>query len=210
MRPPSLTSRLVRRILLALYKGQRWTIAGKAPDVPKYVLVGAPHSRNGDFITFLGVTDALGIHASFIGKHGLFHWPMGRFMKDMGGIPVDRGRKSNYVEQVIAEFARRDTMALVIAPEGSRTSDGRWRSGFYHIAMGAGVPVVPAWIDPEKRIGRLGAPIVLSGDQRADMRRIADFYRQQQPDNPRFAEIDRALDGGGLSNSPTQRQSGRR
>ena len=197
---PSLSSRLVRRLLVALYKLEGWHIDGQPPAAKKFILVGAPHSSNWDFATFLGVTNELGIRASFLGKHSLFRWPLRRFMLDMGGIPVDRSRRSNYVEQVVAEFARRDALALVIAPEGSRRNDGRWKSGFYHIAMGAGVPIVPAWINRARRCGAIGEPIQPTGDYAADLARIANFYRDAWPDNPRFREIDRTVVS--LPNSP--------
>lgn len=199
MAGPSLSSRLVRGLLIALYQLRRWHIEGRPPLTKKFILVGAPHTSNWDFAVFLGATHELGIRASYLGKHSLFRWPLRRFMVDMGGIPVDRSKRSNYVEQVVAEFARRDELALVIAPEGTRHSDGRWRSGFYHIAVGAGVPIVPAWIDRSKRRAGIGAPIMPTGDYRADLKRIADFYRAAQPDNPRFEEIDRDAELPGLS-----------
>lgn len=181
----------MRGLLIGLYRLRGWRIEGAAPRDAKFVLVGAPHSSNWDFAIFLGVTDALGIAPNFLGKHSLFRGPLRRFMTDMGGIAVDRSKRSNYVEQVVAEFRRRESLALVIAPEGSRDSDGRWKSGFYHIAMGAGVPIVPAWIDRRTRRGKIGAAIMPSGDYRADLARIAAFYREAQPDHPRFAMIDR-------------------
>lgn len=191
MAAPSLSSRLVRGLLIALYKLRGWHIDGRPPAVKKFILVGAPHTSNWDFAVFLGATDELGIRASYLGKHSLFRWPLRRFMLDMGGIPVDRSKRSNYVEQVVAEFARRDELALVIAPEGTRYSDGRWRSGFYHMAMGADVPIVPAWLDRRTRRAAIGSPIQPTGDYAKDLKRIADFYRAAWPDNPRFNEIGR-------------------
>jgi 1-acyl-sn-glycerol-3-phosphate acyltransferase len=208
---PSLLSVIVRGLLIALYRLRGWHIEGRPPPAKKFVLVGAPHTSNWDFAVVLGATHELGVRASFIGKHSLFRWPTRRFMLDMGGIPVDRSRPGNYVEQVIEAFAQRDELALVIAPEGTRHSDGRWKSGYYHIAMGAGVPIVPAWLSREQRRALIGAPILPTGNFRADMTRIADFYRSAEPDNPRFAAIDRgAPPKPALSKSAPNRQSGRR
>ena len=109
------------------------------PDVRKCVILGAPHTSNWDFIFFLGATHELGIRPNFIGKSSLFKWPMTRFMLDMGGVPVERSKSGNYVEQVAAAFARSDDLALVIAPEGSRTFRGEWKTGFYRIAEQAGI-----------------------------------------------------------------------
>lgn len=198
---PSLPSRLVRGLFIALYKMQGWRIDGQPPAAKKFILVGAPHTSNWGFAVFLGATDELGIRPSFMGKHSLFRWPMRRFMLDMGGIPVDRSKRANYVEQVVDEFARRDELALVIAPEGSRHTDGSWRSGFYHIAIGASVPIVPAWLDHRQRQAAIGAAIQPTGDYRADVQRLAEFYRVRDPGNPRFAAIDSHADGmPGLSN----------
>ena len=191
MTGPSLLSRIVRGFFIALYRLRGWRIEGQLPPAKKFVLVGAPHTSNWDFALFLGATDALGIRPTYLGKHSLFRWPMERFMRDMGGIPVDRTTRAHYVDQVVAEFADRDALALVIAPEGTRHSNGRWKSGFYHIAMGAGVPIVLARIDRPRRMIQIGPAIMPTGDYRADLRRIAEFYRSADPDEPRFAEIDR-------------------
>lgn len=188
---PSLLSRAVRRVVLALFRWKGWRMEGAHPGVAKFVITGAPHTTNWDFVFFLGATQHFGIRPSFIGKHTLFKWPMARFMRDMGGVSVDRSRRgANYVEQVAAEFARRDELALVVAPEGSRSSAGEWRSGFYHIAQAAGVPVVPAWVDNATMRGGLGPAIWLTGDYRADLARIAAFYRSVMPDHPRFAALE--------------------
>ena len=185
-----LLSRLVRRLLIALYRWRGWRLEGKPPVVDKFVITGAPHTSNWDFVFFLGATHELGIEPGFIGKHTLFKWPIGRFMRDMGGISVDRSkRRSNYVEQVAAEFARRDKLALVVAPEGSRRSDGHWRTGFWHIARAAGVPIVPAWVDNARMIGGIGPPIWPSDDLAADLGKLAAFYRAKLPDCTRFKRL---------------------
>jgi 1-acyl-sn-glycerol-3-phosphate acyltransferase len=186
---PSLLSRLVRRVLLALYRLRGWHVEGRAPPIPKFIVVGAPHTSNWDFAVFLGAIDELGVQPSYIGKHSLFRWPMRRFFMDMGGIPIDRTKRHNYVIEVANAIARHERIALVIAPEGSRHPDGVWRSGFYHIAMRAGVPIVPAWIDRKRRRAGLGEPIHPSGDYEADLARIAAFYRANIPNEPRLELI---------------------
>ena len=191
MTTPSLLSRLARRAFIALYDLRGWHFSGARPTARKFVLACAPHTSNWDFAIFLGATHQLGIEPGFMGKDSLFRWPMRRFMFDMGGIPVDRSRRANYVDQLVAEFARRDDLALVVAPEGTRGSDGRWKSGFYHIALGAGVPIVPAWVDRAQRRGAIGPPLMPTGDYPGDLAILASFFRTQQPDNPRLANIDR-------------------
>ncbi len=189
-RQPSLLSRLVRRALIALYRWRGYRIEGERPAARKFVITGAPHTTNWDFIFFIGATHELGIRPSFMGKHTLFRWPMTRFMFDMGGVSVDRRRPAHYVDQVAEEFARSDELALVVAPEGTRRSNGEWRSGFYHIALAAGVPIVPAWVDNATMRGGIGPAIVPTGDYRADLAAIATFYRSKMTECPRFAALE--------------------
>lgn len=189
-RSPSLMSRLVRWIILLIYRAKGWKLEGALPDARKFVIAGAPHTSNWDFVFFTGATHEMGIKPSFMGKHTLFRWPMKRFMEDMGGIPVDRRSRANYVEQVAAEFARRDELALVVAAEGSRTTDGTWKSGFYHIAQAAGIPIVPTWVcNATMRLG-FGPALWPSGDYAADLARIAAYLRSVLPDESRFKALE--------------------
>ncbi|MWV26607.1 lysophospholipid acyltransferase family protein [Aurantiacibacter rhizosphaerae] len=192
---PSILSRLVWRLLRGLYRLKGFKLSGEPPQIPKYILVGAPHTSNWDFIFFAGAVKQLGIKPSFIGKHTLFKWPMTRFMLDMGGMPINRSAPQGYVRSVIERIEATDEMALVVAPEGSRSSDGRWRSGFYHIAHGAGIPIVPAWVNYETMRGGLGEPIWPTGDFHADLMKIADFYAQAMPHCDRFKVLARQARG---------------
>ncbi len=180
-------------LLLWLYRRRGWTLEGQAPKARRCVIAGAPHTSNWDFVFFLGTTRAFGIAPSFMGKHSLFRWPLRRFMFDMGGVPVIRGKSGNYVESMVAEFARRDELQLVVAPEGTRGGAAGWRSGFYHIAVGAGVPIVCAWIDHRTMRGGLGLEFMPSGDYQADLAKMAAFYRTVLPDHPRMAAFYEAV-----------------
>ncbi len=187
---PSLSSRLVRWIILRIYRWKGWKLEGTLPATRKFVIAGAPHTSNWDFVFFTGATHEMGIRPNFMGKHTLFKWPMKRFMQDMGGIPVNRSIRANYVEQVAAEFARRDELALVVAAEGTRSSNGEWKSGFYHIAEAAGVPIVPCWVcNTTKRLG-FGPALAPSGDYPADLASLAAFMRSKRPDEPRFKVLE--------------------
>lgn len=189
-RAPTWSSRMARRVILWVYRWMGWKLEGALPATRKFVIAGAPHSSNWDFVFFTGATAELGIRPNFMGKHSLFRWPLRRFMEDMGGIPVDRGKRSNYVEQVAAQFARRDELALVVAAEGSRTTDGSWKSGFYHIALAAGVPIVPTWVcNRDRRIGFCEG-LVPSGNYAADLARIAAMLRAALPGEPRFEVLE--------------------
>lgn len=190
MQKPTLLSRIVLGFLLLLYRWKGWTIEGSAPRSRKCVLLGAPHTSNWDFVFFLGAVNQLGLRPSFIGKTSLFRRPLTRFMYDMGGIPIDRRAKDrNYVEQVVEAFDATEELALVIAPEGTRGPITEWRSGFYYMALGAGVPIVPAWVDNTRMCGGIGPEIMPSGDYEADLRKIAEFYYSKLPGHPKLAVL---------------------
>jgi 1-acyl-sn-glycerol-3-phosphate acyltransferase len=189
-RPTSLFSRIVLWGVMRLYRWKNWSISGSFPDLPKFVITGAPHTTNWDFIFFVGAVRDRGLKPSFVGKLSLFRWPLRRFMFDMGGLPVDRSKRgANYVEQTAAHFERLERLALVVAPEGTRRTDGTWKSGFYHIALRAGVPIVPAWVNHRTMIGGIGPAIMPTGDYPADLAKIAAYYRSVMPDSPRFARL---------------------
>ncbi|MDE1467364.1 1-acyl-sn-glycerol-3-phosphate acyltransferase [Aurantiacibacter sp. D1-12] len=183
---PTLLSRIVWRLLRWLFNAKAYRLENHPPKLPKFILVGAPHTSNWDFIYFAGAVQEVGIKPSFIGKHTLFKWPMTRFMYDMGGMPIDRSAPRGYVNSVIDRIEAADEIALVIAAEGSRTTDGRWRSGFYHIAHGAGVPIVPAWLDVSTGRAGFGEALIPSGDFLADLGKIAEFYKSKMPHCERF------------------------
>lgn len=183
-REPGLVSRAVRGALLALYRARGWKAVGTPPADRRCVIIAAPHTSNWDFVNFLGLTQALGIRAHFMGKLSLFRWPMGGFMRDMGGVPVDRSGGHDHVAAMVAEFGRRREFMLTIAPEGTRGAVRRWRTGFYHIAVGAKVPLVCGLMDYRTKTGGLGPAIWPSGDYAADMAKIAEFYRSVTPKYP--------------------------
>ncbi|MGY6550588.1 MAG: lysophospholipid acyltransferase family protein [Erythrobacter sp.] len=190
-RRPTLLSRIVRRIILLIYRLKGWKIDGGLPrNLRKYVIAGAPHTSNWDFVFFTGATHEEGVRPNFMGKHTLFQGFMGNFMLDMGGIPVDRSKNANATEQIAAEFARRDELALVIACEGTRKTDGKWRSGFYHIARAANVPIVPAFADNNRMILSFGPPMMPTGNYGEDLLKIAEWFRSKLPDYERFKVLE--------------------
>ena len=131
-----------------------------------------------------GLTRDLGIETSFMAKRQLFRWPLGRFMREMGGVEVNREKGGNYVQSMIDEFNRRDDFLLTIAPEGTRKSVGQWKTGFYHIAVGAQVPLIVGMMDYAKKTGGLALAFMPTGDYAADMARVEEFYRSTTPKHP--------------------------
>lgn len=183
-RMPSWLSRIFRKILVGTYKRHGWHAHGLVPEPRKFVLIAAPHTSNWDFVYFLGLTNELGIKPHFMAKTSLFRWPFTNFMLDMGGVPVDRTSNKNYVQQMIDEFARRKEFMLTIAPEGTRGTVKAWKTGFYHIAMGAGVPLVVGMMDYPSKSGGLGPAIWPTGDYVADMKKVAEIYATVTPRHP--------------------------
>ncbi len=170
---PGLLSRLVRSAIMAFYTGKGWRVFDETGGgIRKAVIVAAPHTSNWDFIYYLGATRDLGIFPHFMGKASLFRWPLGRFMRDMGGVPVDRAHSRDMVGQMVDAFAAREDFLLTIAPEGTREGATRWKTGFYQIALRAGVPILCGVINYRNRTIHLRGPVWPGGDYRADMTKI--------------------------------------
>lgn len=157
-----------------------WEFTGAVPDVPKLIIIGAPHTTNWDFVVYLGALRHYRLHASYIGKHTLFRWPFGYVFRKLGGIPVDRSQPGGLVQQVVDALDRSERMALVMAPEGTRRPAPYWKSGFLNIAARARVPILLAYLDyPSKRAG-MGPLIEFDGDISGFMDRCREFYADKR------------------------------
>jgi 1-acyl-sn-glycerol-3-phosphate acyltransferase len=180
----SLLERFVRRILIGIYQLAGWNAEGRLPPDRKFVIVGASHTSNWDFLVFLGTIHVLGRQVRFIGKHSLFKWPMGGFMRALGGVPVDRSAPQDLVSQIVAQFEANEDFALIVAPEGTRSRTSEWKTGFYQIALRAGVPIVCAGPDYPTRRGVIGPVIRPSGNYAEDMKPAFAFFRTLTPKHP--------------------------
>ncbi|MBY5993410.1 lysophospholipid acyltransferase family protein [Ferrimonas balearica] len=154
-----------------------WSIQGQLPARQKYVAAVAPHTSNWDFIIGLLARFQLKIPARFIGKHQLFRPPLGWLMRALGGRPVVRTQSNNLVEEVTALFSQEEEFVLALAPEGTRSPVSRWKTGFYHIAQGAGVPIVPVAFDYRHKTIVIGDAFVPGDSKAADMAQLLAFYR---------------------------------
>ena len=161
-----------------------WKAVQDNPPPRKAVIIAAPHTSNWDFIYYFGLLNQLKITSYWIGKNTLFKWPWGDMMRRMGGIPVDRSKSQNMVDAMVAEFNNRDDFLLTIPPEGTRGSVKQWRTGFYYIALKAKVPLIIGMMDYAKKTGGLGPSFMPSGDYKADMQRLSDFYHSVTPKYP--------------------------
>ncbi len=156
-----------------------WTITGQAPRVPRYIMVGAPHTSNWDFFYGMAIALATGVNCYWIGKHTLFRGPFNPVMRWMGGIPLDRqGRcsRGSLVDQTVCTFKQHHQLGIVICPEGTRSKGERWHTGFYHIAQNADVPIVLAFLDFKNKTGGFGPIIKPSSNIHKDLHEIQAFY----------------------------------
>ena len=166
-----------------------WRAVGEVPDLSRFVFVGAPHTSNLDFFMTALTMAALGVDVHFVMKHTPFVGPVGWFLRWFGGIPLDRDRSRDFVSQMVDEFESRDRFLLAIMPEGTRGKDRDsetkgWRSGFYHIARGAGVPLVMVLFDYANKRMRVGPTLWPGESYEAELPRIQALFEGIEGRNP--------------------------
>jgi 1-acyl-sn-glycerol-3-phosphate acyltransferase len=162
-----------------------WRVDGALPDIPKYVLIGAPHTSSWDFVLFLGIIFTLRANVRFMGKAEIFRKPFGWFFYYCGGVPVDRKKSTGLVEQMVDACNKSDRFILTITPEGTRHHVSEWKRGFYHIAKGAGIPIVIAVVDGKHKTCRIGQVFHPTDDIESDMKTITGFFDGAVGINPR-------------------------
>jgi 1-acyl-sn-glycerol-3-phosphate acyltransferase len=164
-------------LCLAVLKLIGWKTSGAKPDIPKYVIIAAPHTSNFDLPLTLFVAFALKLKVYWMGKEQIFNKPFGTIMKWLGGIPVERGKSNNLVAETVEEFKRKDRLVVLVPPEGTRKKVNYWKTGFYYIAQGAGVPIVCGFLDYKRKTGGIGTVIYPTGNIEKDMGDIQNFYK---------------------------------
>ncbi len=167
---------LLRLIAIALLKVSGWKAVGDEIEQQKFVLIGAPHTSNWDFPLMLLVVLKLRLRVFWMGKHTLFPFPLGWLMKWLGGIPINRSKSHNVVNDTVRLYAEHDNLVVLIPPEGTRSKVDRWKTGFYHIANNAEVPILLGYVDAANKEAGLADFFQPTGDMNADMERIRDFY----------------------------------
>jgi 1-acyl-sn-glycerol-3-phosphate acyltransferase len=169
----NLISQSLGKFMLILFG---WRIEGTIPNRAKFIIVVAPHTSNWDFFFGVMAMFAIGFKAHWLGKDTLFTWPFGALMRWLGGIPINRRIRLGAVDQAIVQFASHDQFIMGIAPEGTRKKVERWKTGFYYIAQGAGVPMVLVFFDYSRKVIGIGPVISTTGNISADMNKIQAFY----------------------------------
>lgn len=162
-----------------------WKQNGECPMQKKFVLIAAPHTSNWDFIYMMCFASIYSLKISWMGKHTLFRNPiLNKLFRKLGGIPVFRNERRNMVQQMANAFTERDNLILAIPPEGTRKRSDYWKSGFYHIANQAKVPVVMSFLDYKRKQGGFGPVVHLTGDIKKDMDQFRAFYSNKTARHP--------------------------
>jgi 1-acyl-sn-glycerol-3-phosphate acyltransferase len=188
-----------QRIAALFLRAARWRVEGVRPRERRVVVVAAPHTSNWDLLFLLAFAWVFGVRMRFMMKHTLFRGPAGPLFRALGGIAIERRRPGGVVGQMVEAFARADELVLVIPPEGTRGRAEAWKSGFYHIARKADVPVVLSYLDYARRAGGFGPEFRLCGDVQRDMDLIRDFYADKVGLRPgHFGEIRLPEEGAAL------------
>jgi 1-acyl-sn-glycerol-3-phosphate acyltransferase len=174
-------TRLAARSVLRLFG---WRIVGEVPDLPKILMIGSPHTSAWDYVLTLLTMFSLGGDLHYVTKQSAFANPFGGLVRRLGGVALDRQHTRGFVGQMVDEFERRDTFVLAIMPEGTRSSVKEWRSGFYYIALGAGVPISLVIFDFGNKLMRLGPAFTPSGDYETDLAILQSYFAGIRGKNP--------------------------
>jgi 1-acyl-sn-glycerol-3-phosphate acyltransferase len=185
----------MRWMALIIFHLTGWKPAGKRPCMSRYVIIAAPHTSNWDFLYTICLAFILEIKAFIMMKAAWFRWPIGPFLRWFGAIPVDRSKSGHVVAQSIQAFRAHPQMVLLVAPSGTRRKVMYWKTGFYHIANGANVPIVLGYLDYRRKVGGIGPVVHTTGNMEEDMKIIQDFYAGIEGKYPQKKRTSPALAG---------------
>jgi|TARA_B110000914_G_scaffold158933_1_gene139794 1-acyl-sn-glycerol-3-phosphate acyltransferase len=171
---------LLRFLAILILRFVGWTSKGSKVSVPKYVLIGAPHTSNWDFPLMLLVVLELRLQLYWMGKHTLFPFPFSGLMKWLGGIPINRTKSHNVVFDIVAQFKSNDNFVVLVPPEGTRRRVSEWKTGFYHIANNAEVPILMGYVDAGKKEAGFADFFYPTGELETDMKEIRSFYAEKK------------------------------
>lgn len=183
---------LFRLLSVVFLKLTGWKIEGSLPpNAQKSVFIAAPHTSNWDLPYTLMVAFALRLNIYWMGKEQIFKPPFRGLMKWLGGIPIRRESSNNVVAASVQAIKdAKGPLQLIVPPEGTRSKTRYWKTGFYHIAVGANVPIILAYMDYEKKISGIGPVFQPTGDVEADMVKIKAFYAPFKGKNAKQFEAD--------------------
>lgn len=179
-------SRLFTWLCVRWFRWTNWHIPKKFPDhLRNYVLVVAPHTSNVDFFVGVAARKILGLKVKYLAKKELFRFPVKNLLLNLGGFPVDRSKNTSLVEFVTRKFSEDPDFAMTVTPEGTRRKVREWKTGFYHMALAAEVPVIPVGFDYQKKWVVISEPFYLTGDKEKDIEAMQRFCKTIIPRHPR-------------------------
>ena len=169
------------------FKLTGWTIRGGIPpEIKKCVLIAAPHTSSWDFIYGSFAWTLFGLKVNYLIKKEWFKFPFGMFFRALGGIPVDRGRATNFVDAMVDLVNRKEKIIVLITPEGTRKKVDKWKTGFYHLARKSNIPVFLGKINYQAKEAFIGPSFIPTGDMEKDFEMIREFYKDATGKNPEY------------------------
>jgi len=161
-----------------------WKIEGKLPPIKKYIIIAVPHTSMLDFVMGKLFLLSLSLDVKILMKKELFIFPFSIIIKKLGGIPVDRNRRNQTIAKMVENFRMNESYILAIAPEGTRQKVENWRTGFYHIACEADVPILPVWCDYKRKVFGIGELFYPSGNIEKDIPVLQAVFKDVTPYYP--------------------------
>ncbi len=184
---------MIQHLSAKLLNKLGWKIVGQLPDANKYIIIIGPHTSNWDFMLGILVRTSLGVKVRFLAKHQLFRFPFGWFFRAIGGMAVIRDKDNNLVDQVVAMYDAHEQFIIGLAPEGTRRTINRWRSGFYHIACKAKIDIVMIGFDFKSREIRIREPFTPADNVDQDFPIILDYFRKIDGCHPKSIPFHRPV-----------------
>jgi len=176
---------MIKALLAWSFKIAGWRVDGEKPDLKKYVVIVAPHTSNIDFFVGWSARNVIGFYPNFLAKQSLFKIPLvGAFLRFIGGVPVDRSKNTNLVDQVVELYESRERFIMTITPEGTRSYSPNWKTGFYRIAEKANVPIVKIGFDYATKTVFLDKPYYVQGRMEEEIEEIKKYFIPMQGKNP--------------------------
>lgn len=179
---PQRHGKISQKIAERMMKMMGWKVVGEIPNIPKAVIIGAPHTSNIDGLYVIPTLLALDIDIRIMGKKQLFQVPvLAQFLRWAGVMPIDRSKKGSVLQANIDRLKSSEQLFIGLAPEGTRKYTEQWKTGFYYLAMGANVPIIPVALDYATKELRFLPVFYPTGDIDADLPKLYAYYQGVQP-----------------------------
>jgi 1-acyl-sn-glycerol-3-phosphate acyltransferase len=166
----------IKKLFQWLLLNSGWTISGVAPEQKKCIIIVAPHTSNIDFLLGIALKFATGVKANFLAKQILFQPPWGWIFYKLGGYPVKRDKQYNQVDHIVS-INKKEYFVLGIAPEGTRSDSGQWKTGFYWIAKLTKIPIIMVSFDYAKKLIVFSKPYYPTENMQKDFSAIKFFFK---------------------------------